>query len=369
MDNVINIIDSNLLKGNVQLSGGISIPTRDFITYSVLPYLPSKNDVELKTGEVIPLKKFIEEYVLIECIKNYNGNFKKYYSDIAIGNVNEIISNTANVKFEEENKVDGMTKKTEEEIEKELESVEYSISTNETEPDIIVEKTGEVSILKKNKKGNLSFESKYLHTLKKSENFELVLELQSLQFSLALFDIVLFSNKNKDVSKVQTESNKVVSDFKNVKSKIKDDKDLEYVIDYLKQIETIGTVGKFYSKPLLEKLDIKQEKEVEPPIAPIEPKVESKVETSLLPEVEELLNQIDNQDKLWDVYKDNVRYTSFDAKDKEEMVAKYKDLLNKINEYKVNNKISSSVAEDLIDNIEEKIESLTDTQEFIGYGY
>ena len=373
MDDVINIIDSNLLKSNVQLSGGITIPAKDFITYSVLPYLPSNNDISLKNGEIISLKKFIEEYVLTECIKNYNGNFKKYYEEVAIGNIKEIVNSTANVKFEDENKVDGMTKQTELELEKELESVEYSVSTDEKEPDIIVEKSGEVSILKKNNKGNLSFESKYLHTLKKSDNFELILELQSLQFSLALFDIVLFSNKNKEVSKVQTESNKVVSDFENVKSKIKSDQDLEYVVNYLKHIETIGTVGKFYSKPLLEKLDIKKEKDeiitTTEFIPQLEPIIEPQKESRLLPEVEELLKQIDNQDKLWDVFKDNVRYTSFDSKDKEEMIEKYKELLSKVNEYKVNNKISSVVAEDLIDNIEEKIESLSETQEFTGYGY
>lgn len=370
MENILNSFDSNLLNGNVQLASGINIPVKDYITYSVIPFLPNDCDnIKLKNGETIPLNIFIEKYVLSDCINNYNGNFKKYLEDVSIEDKIEENILIETINFENENKVDGMTKQTEEEIEKELESVEYSVSKDEKEPSIVALKSGEVSVLKKNDKGNLSFESKYLHTLKKSDNFELVLELQSLQFSLALFDIVLFSNKNKDVSKVQTESNKVVSDFESVKEKINNDTDMKYVKDYLEFISTIGTVGKFYSKPLLEKLGLKKEETIETVQVVREELNNETQNNNLLPKVQELLNEIEKQNKLWDVFKDNVRYTSFDSKDKEEMIERFKFLKNTINEYKVSGLISAEFSLELIDDIEEKLESLTDTQEFTGYGY
>ena len=43
--------------------------------------------------------------------------------------------------------------------------------------------------MEKNNKGNLSFESKYLHTLKKSDNFELILELQNSKNKEAAYKV------------------------------------------------------------------------------------------------------------------------------------------------------------------------------------
>lgn len=157
------------------------------------------------------------------------------------------------------------------------------------------------------------------------------------------------------VEKVEIENNKVVKDFENVRLRINTDEDKKYLENYLKDIEKIGTVGKFYSSKLLNKLnetkEVIEEKEVESPL------------------ISELLIDIKKADQIWQVYTDNLRYTNIDSSDKERMIARYNDLLNTINDYKTKGLIDIAEAEKLTEEINDKINDLSDKNEIIGYGY
>ena len=73
-------LNPELLKSNMRLPNGIVIPAKQYIEEIVYPQLPENGIIILGNGSLLTVEQFIEEGVMYECQKNYNGDFPKYMS-------------------------------------------------------------------------------------------------------------------------------------------------------------------------------------------------------------------------------------------------------------------------------------------------
>ena len=65
-------------SGGMKLPNGMVIPFIQYLQEVVFPHLPKDGVVILSDGSIVSVKKFVEEYVTLECQEDYNGDFVRY---------------------------------------------------------------------------------------------------------------------------------------------------------------------------------------------------------------------------------------------------------------------------------------------------
>lgn len=100
VDTIIEIINPVLLKKNLKLPNGMEISAKQYIQDIVFPFLPKNGVVILSNGSMMPVKQFIEECVICECQKDYNGDFLKYMAEKTRNNMGVISLDYYNERYE-----------------------------------------------------------------------------------------------------------------------------------------------------------------------------------------------------------------------------------------------------------------------------
>ncbi len=81
VQSILKLINPNLLNEKMKLPNGAIISARQYIQEIVFPSLPENGIIMLKNGEFQTAVQFIEECVMFDCQRNYNGDFVKYLYD------------------------------------------------------------------------------------------------------------------------------------------------------------------------------------------------------------------------------------------------------------------------------------------------
>ena len=91
---MIEELEKNYGQKKYKLPNGIEIPFKQYMLEYVANYIDlNQNSITIKNGNSIYMKQFIEEFVLDECQKKYNGDLAKYLDEILLRK-NPIIVNT-----------------------------------------------------------------------------------------------------------------------------------------------------------------------------------------------------------------------------------------------------------------------------------
>lgn len=82
---MIEELEKNYGQKKYKLPNGIEIPFKQYMLEYVANYIDlNQNSITIKNGNSIYMKQFIEEFVLDECQKKYNGDLAKYLDEILL---------------------------------------------------------------------------------------------------------------------------------------------------------------------------------------------------------------------------------------------------------------------------------------------
>lgn len=100
IQSILQIINPSLLERKMKLPDGTEMSAKRYIQLIVYPKLPSTGFVILANGGVLSIKQFIEECVMNDCQKKYNGDFPRYLAENTRNNIGAISFEYDNARYE-----------------------------------------------------------------------------------------------------------------------------------------------------------------------------------------------------------------------------------------------------------------------------